>query len=397
MKNRLLALALVGAMALSMVACGSKEDDSDKTSDQAKADLLAQTTPIEYDVDEYVTLGQYKDLEVTLDGTYEYTEEGFKEYIQKNLENAAIYVEDNSQKEVKEDSIVNVDYVGSRDGVAFDGGSAEDQMIDVAGNCAAGGSGGYIEGFTAGLAGHSVGEEVAYEVTFPKEYGNADLAGQTVTFTFQINYIAKALSSKSELTDDIVKEKLGYDTVDDYVSAMKTQFEASLQSNLESDTQTAILNAVLNNSKVSKVPEKLLQARVDMYLQVYDKQYESYGTTAKEYLEAMGQDYDEYVKNLKKSISESTETELILEAIAKKEGLEIDEDGYKAFIGNVMSSSGATDENTFYQVYTVAGYTGERYFKQAYLTQKALDLCKESAKVNGAPATTENDEKTDAE
>ena len=391
MKNRFLALALVGALALSMVACGKKDEDSDKAADKAKADLIATTTPIEYDVDKYVTLGDYKNLEVTLDGTYEYTDEGFNDYVQTNITNAAIYAEDSSQKEVKEDSIVNVDYVGSQDGVAFDGGSAEDQMIDVKGNCAAGGSGGFIEGFTSGLAGHSVGEEVAYEVTFPKDYGNADLAGQTVTFTFQINYVAKAISNKADLTDAICSEKLGYDTVDEYMKAMKTQFEASLQSTLENDTQTAILNAVLNSSKVSKVPEKLLQARLDMYLQVYDKQYESYGTTAKDYLEAMGQDYDEYVENLKKSISESTETELILEAIAKKEGLEVDEDGYKTFIGNIMSSSGATDENTFYEVYTVAGYTGERYFKQAYLTQKALDLCKESAKVNGAPASAASD------
>ena len=385
MKNRLLSMVIIGALAVSMVACGGKDADSksDKKATE-KTESTKKSDPIEYKASDYVTLGDYKGLEVTLEGEYEYSKEGFEKYLEDAIASAALYVEDSSQNEIKEDSIVNVDYVGSQDGVAFDGGSAEDQTIDVGNNSSTEG-GGYIEGFTAGLVGHKVGEEVAYEVKFPDEYGNADLAGQTVTFTFQINYIAKAINSKSDLTDEICADNLGYDTVDEYVKAMETQYKDSLANNLEQDKQTAVLNAVLNNSKVSDVPEELLQARVDMYVQVYDKQYESYGTTTKEYMEAMGQDYEEYLEKLKTNIKESTETELILEAIADKEGLEADDEGYDEFIKDVLSSSGATDEKSFYEVYTVDGYDGERYFRQAYLTQKALDLCKDSAKYNGAP------------
>ncbi len=390
MKNRFLALILVGTLAFSFTACGSKKEEKTETKTEQTADTKkkSDSKPIEYDVEELVTLGDYKGLDITLDGEYEYTDKGFEEYVTKTISEAAIYVEDSSANEIKEDSIVNVDYVGSQDGVAFDGGSAEDQLIDVANNSSASG-GGYIEGFTSGLVGHKVGEEVAYEVTFPKEYGNADLAGQTVVFTFQINYIAKAIDSKKELTDKIVSDKLGYDTVDAYIDSLKEKYTASLENNLKSDKQTAVLNAVLNNSKVSKVPENLLQARVDMYLKVYEKQYQAYGTTAKEYFESMGQDYDAYVESMKTSIKESTETELILEAIAKAENIELDEDGYKEFIKGVLSSSGASDETSFYEVYDVDGYTGERYFRQAYLTQKALDLCIAEATYTGAPAEAE--------
>ena len=390
MKNRLVALILVSALAFSFTACGSKTEDKAETKTEQSADTekKSDAKPVEYDVDELVTLGDYKGLDITLDGEYEYSDKGFDEYVTKTISEAAIYVEDSSAKEIKEDSIVNVDYVGSQDGVAFDGGSAEDQLIDVANNSSASG-GGYIEGFTAGLVGHKVGEEVAYEVKFPDDYGNADLAGQTVIFTFQVNYIAKAVDSKAGLTDDIVADKLGYDSVDAYIKALKDKYTASLESNLKSDKQTAVLNAVLNNSKVSKVPEDLLQARVDMYLNVYEKQYQSYGTTAKEYFESMGQDYDAYVESMKTSIQESTETELILEAIAKAEGIEIDEDGYKEFIQGILSSSGASDETSFYEVYDVDGYTGERYFRQAYLTQKALDFCIDNATYTGAPAVAE--------
>ncbi|QFJ54651.1 FKBP-type peptidyl-prolyl cis-trans isomerase [Pseudobutyrivibrio xylanivorans] len=379
MKKRLLALVLICTMAFSLSACGKKEDKAETKTE--KTEKASDAAPIEYDVDEYVTLGDYKGLEISLENTYEYSDEGFEEYLNTKIADAGVYVEDSDKKEVEEDSIVNVDYVGSQDGVAFDGGSAEDQMIDVANNCSTSGSG-YIDGFTSGLAGHSVGEEVAYEVTFPEQYGNADLAGKTVTFTFQINYVAKAIATKADLTDKIVSDNFSYDSVDKYVSAMKDDYESSLKSDLANDTQTAVLNALINNSTVSGVPEELLQARVDMYLKVYDKQYEAYGTTAKEYFESMGQDYDQYVESLKTSVEESTKTELILEAVARAEGIAIDEDGYKEFISSVMGSTGSQEDDTaFYDIYSVDGYTGERYFRQAYLTQKALDFCKDNANV----------------
>lgn len=390
MRKRLLALVLICTMAFSLSACGKKEDTAEtKTEKTDKKDgKKKDANPIEYDVNEYVKLGEYKNLQITLDGEYEYSDEGFEKYVQDTIDEEAVYVEDSDSKEIKEDSIVNVDYVGSQDGVAFDGGSAEDQLIDVGNNSSATG-GGYIEGFTSGLVGHTVGEEVAYEVTFPAEYGNADLAGQTVIFTFQVNYIAKKINSKSELTDEIVSDKFGFDTVDGYLDALKSKYEASLENNLKADKQTAVLNAVINGSKVTSIPEELSKARLDMYLNVYNKQYESYGTTAKEYFESMGQDYDAYVESMKTNIQESTETELILEAIAKAEGIEIDEEGYKTFIQDILSSSGATDETSFYEVYDVDGYSGERYFRQAYLTQKALDFCIDNASYTGAPAVAE--------
>lgn len=381
MKKRFLAFALACAMVFTVTACG-KSDSSDSTKKDSKQESKKEQAEIEYDVNELVTLGDYKGIEVTLDGEYEYTDEGFDKYVADTISEANIYVEDNSQKEIKEDSIVNVDYVGSKDDVAFEGGSAEDQTLDVAGNCAAGTTQGYIEGFTAGLVGHKVGEEVAYEVTFPKEYGNADLAGQTVVFTFQVNYIAKAISSVDDLTDDIVSEKFSYDTVDEYIDSLKEAYKTKLESNLKSDTETAVLNTLNNNCKVSKVPEDLLQARLDLILEMQDKQYQAYGTTLKDYLTSMGYDYDEEVAKIKANVEESTKTELILEAIAKAENIQVDESEYKEFVTKIYTQMGYTDETSFYKDFSVSGYGGEKYFKLAYLTEKASDFCVDNAVVN---------------
>ena len=380
MKKRLLALGLVFAMAFSATACGKQEEEPVKEEKPAKEEKAAKD--IEYNVDDIVTLGDYKGIEINLDGEYEYTEEGFETYVQSQIDSAAIFVADDSQKEVKEDSIVNVDYVGSQDDVPFDGGSAEDQTIDVAGNCMAGSTSGFIDGFTAGLPGSKVGDEVAYEVTFPDNYGNTDLAGQTVIFTFQINYIAKAISSVDDLTDEIVSEKFGVDTVEEYKEKLKADYTKSLEDNLANDKETAVLNTLINNCKVGEIPEDLLQARVDLIVYIQDLQYKAYGTSMKEYAEQMGYNYDDILADLKESVKESTETELILEAIAKAEGLEVDEDGYKKFIQNIINNMGYSDEAKFYEDFSVEGFGGERYFRLAYLTEKATTFCIDNAVVN---------------
>lgn len=387
MKNRLLALALATAMVFSITACGKSESKDNATKDTKTES--SKSAEIEYDVDELVTLGDYKGIEVTVEGEYEYTDDGFDKYVEDTIAQAGIFAEDKSQKEIKEDSIVNVDYVGSQDGVAFDGGSAEDQTLDVANNCAAGTTQGFIDGFTAGLVGHKVGEEVAYEVTFPKEYGNADLAGQTVVFTFQVNYIAKPISSKKELTDDVVSEKFGYDTVDKYIDSLKESYQSKLESNLKNDTETAVLNAIINNSKVAEIPEDLLQARVDLIIAMQDRQYQAYGTTLKDYIKSMGYDYDEEIAKLTENIKESTKTELILEAIAKAEGMKVDEKDYSDFVSNLYTQMGYKDETSFYDDYSVEGYGGEKYFRLAYLTEKAKDFCIENAVVNSSNVVAE--------
>ncbi|MBR5649041.1 FKBP-type peptidyl-prolyl cis-trans isomerase [Pseudobutyrivibrio sp.] len=379
MKKKLFTVLLCTALAVTAVAC-KKE--------------------IKYTASDIVKLGQYKGMEITLYDNYEFTEEGFNSFVENSIQQQGIFIQDDSLTTVEEDSIVNVDYVGSQDGVAFDGGSAEDQMLDIANNSAAGGQNGYIPGFTSGLVGHEVGEEVAYEVTFPEDYGNADLAGQTVIFTFQINYIANAIDSKDKLTDDIVAEKIqGYSTVDEYLAALEEQYKSNLETSLANDKETAILNAIENGNigKVEKVPDDLLQARVDMILLLQNKQYEAYGTTMEEYVTSIGYDYEDVLADLKSNVKKSTETELILEAIADAEDIQLDDD-YDAFVQNIYTQMGYSDAESFYDDLSVEGYDGERYFQLAYRTEKVVKWLAENCVVSfEEPEVVEDVEITDDE
>lgn len=392
MKKRVITLLLAGTLTFTAVGC-TKITEENSTTTTENSETVNQ---IEYVASDYVTLGDYKGIEITLTGDYEYTDEGFDSYVEDTIASLGLFVEDSSQTEVKEDSIVNVDYVGSQDGVAFDGGSAEDQTLDVANNCMAGGTTGFISGFTAGLVGSSVGDEVAYEVTFPDEYGSEELAGQTVIFTFNINYIAKEISSKDDLTDEIVSANLGYDTVDEYIENLKETYISNLESNLESDKETAVLNTLINNSTVSEIPEGLLQARLDLILNLQERQYAQYNTTMQEYVESMGYDYEEIVQNITDNVEESTKTELILQAIADAEDIQVDEDDYNSFITEIYTNLGYTDADTFYADYSVDGCDGKSYFELAYRTEKATDFCIENAVVNFEPASEDSENTEDA-
>ena len=387
MRKKLVALLLAGAMAMSMMACGESETES--TEESSETTEAAETTDdsvdqvdrdYEYDVDDYVTLGDYKGIEVTLTDSYEVTEDSLDEYIENQVESTIGYQKDDSQTEVKSDSIVNVDYVGKQNGEAFSGGTATDQTLDVAGNCDATSKTGFIDGFTAGLVGAKVGDEIDCEVTFPDNYGATDLAGQTVTFTFTINWIGKAVTA-DDLTDDMVKEYFDYDTVDDFETAMEEALVADNEEARESDIRTAVLNTVQNNATVTGVPENLLLYRLDLYVSSMETSYCSDGQTLQEYLESLGQDYDSFIDNAKSSISESLEQELVFEAVAKAENIEIDQTEYDEYVAEIVDRFGLDSKDKLFEVYSVSGYNGEDYIKHTFLLEQGLNFCIDNAVV----------------
>ena len=383
MKKRLLALLLAGAMSASLMACGSSDEDKADTSETTEetegAAKAADPSDYEYDVFDYVTMGDYKDLDVTLEGDYDYSDQGYQDYMDSMVAEANIYVKDDSQTEIKSDSFVNVDYVGSQDGVAFDGGTATDITLGIEFNGDVVNQQTYIEGFTDGLVGHMVGEEVASEVTFPDNYGNSDLAGQTVTFTFTINYIAKAIDSVDALTDDIVADNFDYDNVEEFKAGIKTQYEKELADNLKSDTQTAVLSQLASNFTVSGVPSPVLDARLTMYINSMEQYYGLTDQTLEEFYTKNGGDYDSMYNSLKESMTENLQSELILEAIAKTEKMELTDEELASY---ALQLTGSDDLQTIYDNYTYEGYSGENYIKNVCLSQKALDFCVENALVS---------------
>lgn len=410
MKKRTLALLLCMATAATLTACGDKDGAVGET--EATEAVEATETASEYtgkrsgefdlDYDKYVTLADYSNIEVSISGDYDVDDTDVEDYITQMFDYYGPYYEADDSKTVIEDGdIVNVDYVGKLDGEAFDGGTAENQNIDVTNNCAAGGSTSYIDGFTDGLVGASVGDEIDCDVTFPDDYQNTDLAGKAVVFTFTINSIQKEIT-QDQMTDDFVADNFGVDSVDAMNEQVKTYLESTAEYNESNDTYTAIQDWLKENCTV-EVPDDYLEARVAEYQYNFEQQNCSDGTSLEDYLSTTyGYTLDQAKELWTEYMKENVELEFILTVISEKEGIELDEDDYQTYVSKLISNSSSTygtsfeDEDELYSFYGMGhADEGEAYLRRIYVANLALDKLKENATVTVTEAA-EDTESTEA-
>lgn len=407
MKKKVVVVMLCAMMAVTALGCGNKKNNAIEGTEAAEAvnstENAESTSAVEYESlsydlnpSDYVTLCDYSKVPVTITGDYDVDDQDAKDYFEQMFSYyGPFYVADDTKTTVGEGDIVNVDYVGKLDGEAFDNGSAEDQNIDVDNNCSAGSqSSSFIDGFTDDLKGASVGDVIDSDVTFPDNYGNADLAGKQVVFTFTVNSIQKEMTL-DDVDDEFAQKQFQADTVDDMYAQIKTFLENTASSNKDSDTYAAVQQYLLDNCKVD-IPEDYLTARVNDYEKQFvqnncdgdDSKLEDY--VSKQYNMTLDEVRQEWRSGMEKNIS----MEFITGAIAAKEGTELDEDGFSSYVQTLMSNNSLSSEEDLYKNYGYgdAAY-GEKYLRQIYVDNLALQSVKDNAEVTvEAPAETESTE-----
>ncbi|MCR5339026.1 MAG: trigger factor [Lachnospiraceae bacterium] len=333
MKNRLVKKAgivlLAAAMVMGVAACGQKDTNTDGQAgtDAAATDTekneTAKATGVstkDYNPDDYVTLGDYEGLEVEVD-TYNYTAEDVEQEMQSEfdyyIQNTQAYDYKKLDKDTVEDGdIVNIDYVGKKDGVAFDGGTAQGAHLTI-------GSGQFIDGFESGLIGHKVGETVSLNLTFPEQYHSEELAGQAVVFDVTINSIDE--QSVPELNDEAVQKMgSGHNTVDEFKKSTEEYIAEKVAEQNEESKKAAVWEKVYGLCKVSDPPEAMVQDvldRIASNLAAYANQYQ---VSEDDFLTIyMGTTREEYEVSSKENAVTSASEKLVAAAIAKKEGIEI--------------------------------------------------------------------------
>lgn len=394
MKKRSMAL-LLAAMMIVAAGCGDNkngesiegtegtENIADTEGAQTQDVITAASSMFELKGSDYVQLCDYSALELAISGEYEVQDGDAEDYFEQMFAaNGPFYMEDTSATTIGDGAIVNVDYVGKLNGEAFDGGSAQQQLIDVDNNCAAGGAGSYIDGFTEGLKGASVGDVIDCDVTFPETYSNADLAGKPVVFTFTVNSIQKEMTV-ADVDDTFAQEQFQVETVDDMYAQIRTYLEQSAEYNKQRDTYTAAQDYLIENSTVS-VPEDYVEARLADYKRQFvdancegdESQFGEYATTY------YGKTAEELEQSWSESMAESVKLELIMDAIAEKLGLSLDEEAFTTNVSNMATNNGYSDLSQMYALYGYgdAAY-GETYLKKLYLYDEALDKILETANV----------------
>lgn len=386
MKKRILALLLCASTVISMTGCGSKGESAEATEavENTESTEEAPAVPLaKYDLkgSDYVTLCDYSVIEVTISGDYEVTDQDVLDYVEKIFtQGGPFYTADPDKTTVEEGDIVNVDYVGKLDGEAFQGGTAENQNIDVSNNSSASGTS-YIDGFTDGLLGASVGDVIDSNVTFPEDYNNEDLAGKEVVFTFTVNSIQKEVTVDT-MDDEFASEQFGVDSVDAVYEQVRQYLESSAESTHKNDIYSAIEDYLLDNCTVdmpadyrSDVIEAIRQNFISRYCDGDESQMESVLTSYGYTEESIEQEWSD-------SVESSIKLELIVKAIAEKEDIQIDDTEFENYVNNIVSNGGYGDADTLYSNYGYGDAVyGENQIRVIYLAGLVLDKLSETAVV----------------
>jgi len=355
MKTKLLkkfiCLSVITVMVITATSCGAKA----AIPDDYKYD----------DLSEYIKLGEYKGLEYTKI-TGDVSDDEVKSYIDDKLASSE-ETEEIKEGTVKEDSIVNIDYVGSIDGVEFEGGAAQGVDLDIANS-------GYIAGFAEGIVGHKVGETFDLHVTFPEDYGKEELNGKDAVFKTTINYLVK--KKKAEYTDDWVKNNTDYKTKEEYEKSVKDELSEQKLSSADTNEKSEVFNQIFASSEVIKYPEKELEARTEMIKNMYASYAKQSGVELDEFISSqMGMDADQFNQLAEQSAQEAVKQELILYSIKDKENIEANQAGYDEFIKKQLESAGYT-EDSFKEANdgkTIYEYANENNMYASYLYSVVMD------------------------
>lgn len=368
MKKRLLAGILGAMMLFGLTACGKEEP---KRSGQ-----------IEIDSDKLVkTLCDYEAIELQLSEEYEVTDAMLQEGLTTMLQNFGLesYTLTNRTEIVKGD-YVKVDYVGYHNGEAFDRGSATGVILFVSDN------NGYIPGFTDGLVGAKVGESVSSDVTFPDVYNNnPDLAGELTTFEFVIHGIYDPITPDM-LSDEVIAQTfsttIGVSTVQGLMDYIAKVLQNTLDSNKYSETVSEAGKYMLENCEV-EVPEEYLEARLREFKDSFKESYCKEDESLEDYLM---DNYETSLEDAEKEwtayLEEQIKIELIFEQVAKKAGIELDEEEYQLYINGFMETEngGFEDEEALYDYYGAGNQEeGEEYLRRLFVVNKAITYVAENA------------------
>lgn len=376
MKKRLAALLACTVCVTAFAACGKEESDLAEATVKPGVDVVAvegdETDVSLLPLEDYITLGDYKNLSISVAPKTELSEEELDAYVQSYFYNDAMYIAPEdflTEGVVKEGDVVLMDYEGKKDDVAFEGGSATDAMLGI-------GSGNFIDGFEDGLVGVSVGETVELPLTFPEVYqNNPDLAGAEVVFTVTVKGIAT-------LSDEMVVAMGidGYETLEDYSNAVKLRIVYENEQAYYSDVDTALRQALVESSEIHAIPESIYEQQRQLVIDQVVSEATAYGYDGDTYTQAYtGMNLADYAITVAERYTTQT---IALQAVANAEGIEITQENIDTFVNDYVANYGATygidSVETFYK------YNTEDDVRNLLLQDKVVTLLMETATITDA-------------
>ncbi len=278
-----------------------------------------------------VTLGQYKGIAVKKQ-TYTVTDEEVDDAL-KMEQTKQVRYEDVDRPVEMGDRII-LDYCGKVDGVAFEGGTAQDQTLEIGSNT-------FIPGFEEQLVGFNPGEERDINVTFPEEYHAENLKGKAAVFTCKVKTVQK--KELPEIDDEFIKDISEQDTVAEWKENKKQELLKARENAAKSARENELLEKAADNAQVD-VPDCMVDREVQYMMQNMAYQLAASGLKLEDYFKYMGTDKEKMEAMYRPDAKQRVKVELVIEAIKKAEGITASDEEIETAIALYAASNGLTKE-----------------------------------------------------
>lgn len=311
-----------------------------------------------------VTLGEYKGVAVKKENTL-VTDADVDAKVEEERGKQAteVQVEDRA---VAEGDTVNLDYAGSVDGVAFEGGTAQDQTLKI-------GSHTFIPGFEEQMVGMNIGEEKDLQVTFPEQYHAQELAGKAAVFHVKVNAITE--TQLPALDDEFAKDISEFDTLDEYKADIRAKLEAQAAERDQNNFTNAVIEKVLENATV-EIPDAMVERQIDSMMRDFEYRLMGNGLKLEDFIKYTGSDIKTFRENYREQAAKSVKAHLVLEAIEKAEAIDATEEQIDKQLAAFAEQTGKTVEE-FKKSLSESDMT---YFKADAIRDNCVKFLTDSAK-----------------
>ena len=382
--KKLLGLLATAVLATGLLAgCGDQTDELAKQAEELVEGLNLSTI----DLDAYVTeLCDYKGLELTTAPLEELTDEDVDGYIDYYMSDKTD-INEVTDRAVQTGDVVNINYSGTKDGVPFEGGTAEGVDLEI-------GSGQFIPGFEDGVIGMNTGDKKEINVTFPEEYPNdPEMAGQPVVFHVELNQIKEVVPI--ELDNKFVKslEIDDVKNVEDFKKYIKENLQKTMEADQKDGLYSQVVDYLMENSKfVETPPEELYNYYGDMIKNNFVTSARRANMELSEFLMTYyGMTEDLLNSEIATGAKESANQAMVCAKIAEAEGIEITDEELNEKIEENYKKFGCESADE----YKASGKVEE--YRDSLLITKVLDFVVDQANVTEVEPETETAEATETE
>ena len=266
---------------------------------------------------------------------------------------------------VEKGVIVSLDFEGFVDGEAFEGGKGENYDLTIGSNT-------FIPGFEDQLVGAEIGKELDVNVTFPEEYGQADLAGKAAVFKCRVNGIK--VKELPEADDEFAQEVSEFDTLDEYKDDIRARLLKDKEEEAKRVKEDAVIEKIIENAQM-EIPDAMVEYQAEQLMDDFARRLQAQGLSLPVYFQYTGMTEEQYLEQMKPRALKNIQSRLVLEAVADAENIEITEEDMEA----EMNRMAETYKMEIEKVKELLDDSQKEEIKKDLAIQKAIDLVTEAA------------------